>query len=510
MSRPDEAVQDILVIGGGVNGVGIARDAAGRGYRVTLCEQSDLASGTSSASTKLIHGGLRYLEHGEIRLVREALAEREVLLRMAPHVVWPLRFVLPHNSVMRPAWMLRSGLFIYDHLGGRKILPPSKRIDLRRHAAGEPLSESLAVGFEYSDCWADDSRLVVLNAVDAAERGATVYTRTRVVSAKRVDDLWQAETDGPNGIRRTIRARAIVNAGGPWVAALHERVDADTPTKPVRLVKGSHLVMRRLYDGNQAYIFQKADGRIVFAIPYERDFTLVGTTEEPYGSMLEEPKISAAEQSYLLRAINGYLRTTISPQDVVSTFSGVRPLVEQPGKKSSEVSREYLLDLDGNGTHAPVLTVYGGKLTSYRTLAEKGLAKLQPLLGASRAPWTESSRLPGGDIDTLDFAAFVGSMRRRYAWMDGRILFRLLRAYGTRIEEIIGGLSSVQELGACYGHGLYEVEVQYLCDREFAATADDILWRRSKLGLRLSSAQQAMLRSRMGEQIRDAADSRLG
>ena len=338
-------MQDILVIGGGINGAGIARDAAGRGLRVTLCEQADLASGTSSASTKLIHGGLRYLEYGDFTLVREALVEREILLRMAPHIIWPLRFILPHSPGMRPAWLLRIGLAIYDHLGHREFLPGSRRLDLRSHRAGEPISRGLQVAFEYSDCWADDSRLVVLNAVDAAERGATVLTRTRVTGLRRAREYWDVDTSGPGG-DRTLRTRAIVNAAGPWVASVGALAGASLPSRPVRLVKGSHLVTKRLHDGDQAYIFQGADSRIAFAIPYEREFTLVGTTEVTHGSMNDRPEISPDELAYLLKFINRYFRKPIAKSDIVSTFAGVRPLLDEAGKRSSAVSREYVLDLD--------------------------------------------------------------------------------------------------------------------------------------------------------------------
>ena len=480
-------MQDILVIGGGINGAGIARDATGRGLKVTLCEQSDLASGTSSASTKLIHGGLRYLEHGDLMLVREALREREVLLRMAPHIIWPLRFVLPHSPGMRPAWMLRIGLLMYDNLGGRKKLPASGRIDLRRHAAGRPLAPELVTAFEYSDCWADDSRLVVLNAVDAAERGATILTRTKVVAATRHDDHWLVETRDAAGATRTIEARAIVNAGGPWVDAVGASVGVADQTRPVRLVKGSHLVTRRLFEGEQAYIFQGPDSRIVFAIPYERDFTLVGTTEVQHAAMKERPTVSADEQDYLLEFASHYMAKPLSAQDIVSTYAGVRPLLDEAGKKSSEVSREYVLDLDKSG--APMLTVYGGKLTTYRTLSRKSVSKLQAALGGSRRPWTANSYLPGGDIENADFDRFEDEARRRYAWLDEILLNRLLRAYGTRIEKVLGPAQRASDLGRDFGAGLHEAEVEYLLRHEFAATTDDILWRRSKLGLRLDTAK---------------------
>jgi glycerol-3-phosphate dehydrogenase len=482
-------VQDVLVIGGGINGAGIARDAAGRGLSVTLCEQSDLASGTSSASTKLIHGGLRYLEHGNFMMVREALEEREVLLRMAPHIIRPLRFVLPHSLGMRPAWMLRLGLLIYDYLGGRKILPASGRIDLRNHPAGSPLASDLDTAFEYSDCWADDSRLVVLNAMDAAERGAKILTRTRVIAAQRLDDHWSVETRDAAGGARTIEARAVVNAGGPWVASVGTNVGADELTRQVRLVKGSHLVTRRLFDGEQAYIFQGADSRIVFAIPYERDLTLVGTTEVQHASMSENASITSDECRYLLEFVGRYFGRPIAADEIIWTFAGVRPLLDEVGKKSSEVSREYVLDLDSGEGAAPMLTVYGGKLTTYRTLSEKAVSKLQSAIGGSRRPWTAKSCLPGGDIENADFAQFEQDTRRRYAWLDEALLHRLLRAYGTRIEQILRPASKVSDLGHDFGAGLHEAEVGYLLHHEFASTTDDLLWRRSKLGLRLNPAQ---------------------
>ena len=486
-------MQDILVVGGGINGAGIARDAAGRGYSVTLCEQGDLASGTSSASTKLIHGGLRYLEYADFMMVREALVEREVLLRMAPHIIWPLRFVLPHTPGMRSAWLLRLGLLIYDRLGGRDILPASRRVDLRRDVSGRSLSHRLRTAFEYSDCWADDSRLVVLNAVDAARRGATILTRTRVTSARRKADAWTVDIRDSDGRARTLQARALINAAGPWVADMSGRADSTRASRPVRLVKGSHLVTKRLFDGEQAYIFQVDDARIVFAIPYERDFTLIGTTEVAHSSMQVSPAISDAEQSYLLSSVARYFARELTPSDIVSTYSGVRPLLDEAGKTASAVSREYVIDLDVDDGNAPVITVYGGKLTTYRTLAEAAIAKLQEAYPVRGAAWTATSSLPGGDIGQADFDSFEADMQRRYPWLHRACLHRLLRAYGTDTESIVGSAERCSDLGIDFGHGLSEAEVEFLHDREFAMTADDILWRRSKMGLRLEQLQVSAL-----------------
>ena len=491
-------MQDVLVIGGGINGVGIARDAAGRGLCVTLCEQNDLASGTSSASTKLVHGGLRYLEYGDFMLVREALQEREVLLRMAPHIIWPLRFVLPHNPDMRPAWMLRLGLLLYDNLGGRELLPPSGRINLRRHPAGAPLANAPCTASEYSDCWADDSRLVALNAVDAAERGATILTRTRVVAAQREADHWAVTTQHEDGTEETIHARAVVNAAGPWVADVAGAIGTEDLTRAVRLVKGSHIVTRRLFDGEHAYIFQGGDSRIVFAIAYERDFTLVGTTEMQHASMGDKPEISGDEQGYLLDFVRRHFGKDVANDDVAWSYAGVRPLLDEPGKGASAVSREYVLDLDSDDDEAPMLTVYGGKLTTYRTLSEKSVTILQRALGHSRRAWTAGSYLPGGDIDDADFDRFAADAGQRYPWLDATTLQRLLRAYGTRIDRVLGTASQTADLGYDFGHGLHEAEVEYLRSREFAATADDVLWRRSKMGLRLDAAGRDALNHSMG------------
>ena len=479
---------DLLVIGGGINGAGIARDAAGRGLKVLLCEKGDLAGATSSASSKLIHGGLRYLEHYEFRLVREALREREVLLRNAPHIVWPLRFVLPHNARLRPAWMIRIGLFLYDHLGGRERLPASRSLDLRRSPAGAPLRETYVRGFEYSDCWVKDARLVVLNAVDAAERGATVLTRTACTAARRVEGQWEARiepTDGAGGAR-TVRARALVNAAGPWVGAVM-RDALHLPRGPsLRLVKGSHIVVRRLYDGPQAYILQNADRRIVFVIPYERDFTLIGTTDVPYEGDPARVVASEAEIAYLCAAVGDYFRRPVTPAEVVRSFSGVRPLYDDRSRNPSAVTRDYVFDLETPEGRAPLLSIYGGKITTYRRLAEHALEKLLPSLGRAGKPWTATAPLPGGDMPGADFDAFLAGLKAERPWLPAPLAERYARAYGTRCARFLGGARSLADLGADLGGGLYAAELDYLRRVEWARTADDILWRRSKLGLHVS------------------------
>ncbi len=449
---------DLLIVGGGINGAGIARDAAGRGLSVVLCEQDDLASATSSASTKLIHGGLRYLETFEFRLVREALIEREVLLRAAPHIIWPLSFVLPHDRGLRPAWMVRLGLFLYDHLGGRDRLPGSYGIDLRDDPAGAPLKSSFTKAFCYSDCWVEDSRLVVLNALDAAERGAEILTRTRLTAARRIDGLWQAtlepRTGGP--VRR-VAARALVNAAGPWVVEVQGKVPGAKRGSGLRLVKGSHIVVPRMSAGEQAYIFQNPDRRIVFAIPYERDFTLIGTTDLPFTGDPGAVAISAEETAYLCESINRYFTKPVTAEDVVWSYSGVRPLYDDLRESSSAVTRDYVFDVDlGTGgdaaadaaNAAPLLSIFGGKITTYRKLAEHALDKLLSQLGPGRPvrpAWTERATLPGGDLPGADFDAFLAGLRAARPWLPAALAHRLARAYGTRVEALLG---SARGLGA--------------------------------------------------------------
>lgn len=492
------ALQDIVVIGGGINGAGIARDAARRGLKVTLFERSDLASGTSWASTKLIHGGLRYLECADFKLVREALREREILLRNAPHIVWPRRFVLPHVAGMRPAWMLRVGLFLYDHLSGRELLEGSSKLDLREHPAGAPLSSELRTAFEYSDCCVDDSRLVVLNAVDAAEHGAAIMTRSTVIAAEPEGGSWIVRVRDASGNLREVRSRSLVNAAGPWVASVGGSISG-TETRPVRLVKGSHIVTRRLFGLDKSYLFQADDSRVAFVIPYERDFTLIGTTDIDHGSPDDETVVSSRETDYLLSLVNRYLKTAVKKEDIVWSFSGLRPLLHEPGKSASAVSREYVLDLDT--ARAPVLKVYGGKLTTYRNLAERAVTRLQGVLGTGKAASTATAPLPGGDVSGGDFDRFATEMRSRYRWMPEGSLQRMLRAYGTRVEKVLGSSRSTDELGQNFGCGLTESELDYLRQEEFAASADDVLWRRSKLGLYLSPTQADTVARYLGTRL---------
>ncbi|HXQ64833.1 MAG TPA: glycerol-3-phosphate dehydrogenase [Steroidobacteraceae bacterium] len=482
---------DVLVVGGGINGTGIARDAAGRGLSVVLCEQHDLAAHTSSASTKLIHGGLRYLEHFEFRLVRKALMEREVLLDAAPHIVWPLRFVLPHEPHLRPAWMIRAGLFLYDHLARRRRLPPSETVDLGRHPAGAPLRRSDREGFLYSDGWADDARLVVLNAVDAHERGARILIRTRCARVVRERGAWSATLIAHGGERQAIRARSIVNAAGPWVAAF---LDQSTPVRArraVRLVKGSHIVVPRLFDHSFAYIFQNVDRRIIFAIPYERAFTLIGTTDVEYHGDPARAAISAEEVTYLCELGSRYFARAVTPADVVFSFSGVRPLLEDESADPTSVTRDYRLELEADGP--ALLSVFGGKITTYRRLAEDALARLMPLLGAKGAPWTHAAPLPGGDLPGGDYAAYRAALAQRFPEFAPALLDRWSRAYGTRLNRMLGAATCEAELGEEVVPGLHAAEIRYLRRTEWAHTAEDILWRRSKLGLHLPPGSAAVL-----------------
>ncbi|MDV2983611.1 UNVERIFIED_CONTAM: glycerol-3-phosphate dehydrogenase [Methylobacteriaceae bacterium AG10] len=483
---------DLLVIGGGINGVGIARDAAGRGLRVLLCERGDLAEHTSSASTKLIHGGLRYLEQYAFRLVREALAERERLMRLAPHIIWPLRFVLPHDAGLRPAWMLRIGLFLYDHLARLKALPRSQALRLGREGVGAPLQKRLTRGFAYSDCWVEDSRLVVLNALDAAERGARIRTRTTVESARREDGAWTVTLhDAERRQRESVRARIVVNAAGPWVGETLLRTLAVEARPKVRLVKGSHIVVRRLYEGDQAYILQQPDRRIVFAIPYERDFTLIGTTDVAHEGEPGPVRISAEETRYLCACVDRSFERQIGPDDVVWSFSGLRPLYDDAAANASAVTRDYVLELDHDGP--PVLSVFGGKITTYRRLAEHALEKLGPHLPGMKPAWTGDAPLPGGDMAGADFDLFVGTLAAQYPFLPEATARRLARAYGTRAERLLGDARTLADLGETFGGDLSAREVDYLVRHEWARTSDDILWRRSKLGLRMDREGVARL-----------------
>jgi glycerol-3-phosphate dehydrogenase len=489
-------MHDIVIIGGGINGCGIARDAAGRGLAVLLAEKADLASGTSSASTKLIHGGLRYLEHYAFRLVREALSEREVLLCMAPHIIRPLRFVLPHHRGLRPAWLVRLGLFLYDRLGGRSsVLAPSKAIDLTRAPAGKPLLASFTRGFEYSDCWVDDARLVVLNAMDAAARGADIRVRTEVVSARRDNGRWRVELrDTVSGQPETVDARALVNATGAWIAETSARRIEARPVANVRLVKGSHIVVPRLFEHDSAYIFQNADRRIVFAIPYEGDFTLIGTTDVDCSGDIGEVAISREEIDYLCGSVNQYFTHAIAPSDVVWSYAGVRSLHDDGRTSAQDTTRDFVLELDGRRGEPPLISIVGGKITTYRRVAEEALRRLLPLVPRPAGPpWTRGAPLPGGGFACGDRDRLAGDLMAAVPSLDTGTAERLARTYGTMARGIVAGATRVEDLGQHFGAGLYQREVQHLIDKEWARTADDILWRRTKLGLRLTDEERYRL-----------------
>jgi glycerol-3-phosphate dehydrogenase len=493
----DSPTYDLLVIGGGINGAGIARDAAGRGLSVLLCEQDDLAGHTSSASTKLIHGGLRYLEHYEFGLVRKSLQEREVLLRAAPHIIQPLSFVMPHTPGLRPAWLIRAGLFLYDHLGKRELLPGSQGVDLRMHAAGQPLRPELTKGFMYSDAWVEDARLVVLNALDASERGARILPRTRCVSARRYADMWDVTLQPGDRPAQVVRCRALVNAAGPWVMNILRDALGMTSRRHLRLAKGSHIVVRRLFGHDHAYLLQNPDKRILFAIPYERDFTLIGTTDVEYEGDPAEASITEAEIAYLCEMANRYFTHAIAPADVIWSYSGVRPLLADDAANLSDVTRDYLLECDATSHSAPLLSVFGGKLTTYRRLAEEALSLLAQSLPHMKTAWTANAFLPGGDIPNADFAGFLADFRRSAPWLPEALARRYARAYGTRVDRLLAGASSLTELGEDFGGGLYGAEIDYLVSQEWAQTAHDILWRRSKLGLHVGVETVRRLEERL-------------
>ena len=498
--RDTFAPVDLLIVGGGINGAGIARDAAGRGLGVLLVEQDDLAAHTSSASTKLIHGGLRYLEQYAFRLVRESLVERKRLLRLAPHIVRPIEFVLPHRKGGRPAWMIRLGLFLYDHAGGRKALPASFGIGLPGSRHGADLDPAITRGFVYSDCRVDDSRLVILNALDAAERGAEIRTRTRLIAARRDGGLWLATLlDHASGREKTVQARAIVNAAGPWVGALLGRIDGTGPVRPPRLVKGSHIIVPRLFGGEHAYILQNPDGRVVFAIPYEGAFTLIGTTDSAWTGDPSSPAADAEEIAYLCDSVNRYLTRPTTPADVVHSYSGIRSLYDDGSDRPSQVTRDYVLSLDGGG--APqLLSVFGGKITTYRRLAEQALDKLAPFLAPMSGRWTAAKPLPGGDIADVD--SFIADVRRLWSFLPETTAVRLAHAYGSRIDDVMGEARCLAGLGEDFGGGLTAREVDYLVSREWARTAEDILWRRTKLGLHVGPDSVARLAAYVaGERI---------
>lgn len=510
-----EEICDLFVIGGGINGCGIARDAAGRGLSVVLAEMNDLASATSSASTKLFHGGLRYLEYFEFRLVREALIERETLLRAMPHISWPMRFVLPYHRDMRfesetptskllkivlpwmrgrrPAWLIRLGLFLYDHMGGRKILPATATMDLRAVPEGAPLNPKFAKAYEYSDCWIEDSRLVILNARDAQAKGAQIMVRTKVLAAERVDDFWKVTVEtADSGETKVIRARMLVNAGGPWVGEIIQQKVRINSEEGVRLVRGSHIVTQKLFDHDKCYFFQGTDGRIIFAIPYETDFTLIGTTDAEHDDPSVTPECTPEEQQYLVDFTNQYFKQQITRDDIVWTYSGVRPLYDDGANSATAATRDYTLRVDSDGG-APILNVFGGKITTYRRLAESALEKIGPFFEGLPGKWTAGVPLPGGDFPVDGFDALVAALRLDHSYLTPYHADRMVRAYGTEARKVLGDAGSLDALGLNFGATLTEREVAWLITHEFARTAEDIIWRRNKLGLRLTAEQIAML-----------------
>jgi glycerol-3-phosphate dehydrogenase len=488
-------MRDIAIIGGGINGCGVARDAVGRGLSVLLAEQSDLASGTSSASTKLIHGGLRYLEQYEFALVRSSLKEREVLLGLAPHLVRPMRFVLPHHRGLRPAVLIRLGLFLYDHLGGgRRILEPSRTVDLARVAAGRPLKPTFTRAFEYSDCWVDDARLVVLNAMDAAARGAEIRVRTQVVSAHRTASHWQIELKNlVSGEHETVTARVLVNAAGAWAANGPADGIAKGRRPGIRLVKGSHIVVRRLFDHDRAYIFQNADRRIIFAIPYEGEFTLIGTTDVDFTDDLASVAISEGEAQYLCQAVSEYFTAPVSPSDIVWSYAGVRSLFDDGELSAQDATRDFVLDVDGPEGRAWLLTIIGGKITTYRHVAEEVLAKLAPLFPSAGPSWTRNLPLPGGDFAREDLGRLASDLAAAAPALGAATAHRLVRSYGTIARKIFADRADPPGLGVHFGAGLYEREVAHLVNNEWAMTAEDVLWRRSKLGLHIGESGRRQL-----------------
>ena len=489
------AAFDIFVIGGGINGCGIARDAVGRGYSVGLAEMNDFASGTSSWSTKLIHGGLRYLEHYEFRLVREALMEREILWAMAPHVIWPMRFVLPYQKGgIRPAWLIRLGLFLYDHIGGRKLLPATRTLDMTRDPAGKPLKAMFSKAFEYSDGWVDDARLVVLNAKDAENRGAAIFPRTKVTTARRENGVWKIELeDTINGQRKTVEAKMLVNAAGPWVDRVLQGAVGKNDAHNVRLVQGSHIVVRKKFDDPRAYFFQNPDNRIIFAIPYQQDFTLIGTTDQDYKGDPKDVKITQTEIDYLCNAASEYFVEPVRPSDIVWAYSGVRPLFDDGASKAQEATRDYVLKVEQGNDGAPLLNVFGGKLTTYRRLAESALEKIAEAIGAKGQKWTASSTLPGGEFPVTGYVTEVDKLLKSYPFVKKAHAARLVRLYGTRADRLLSGITNEAGMGLLFGADLYEAEVKYLIAHEWARTAEDVLWRRTKLGLHLSDKERASL-----------------
>lgn len=511
-ATPHPTMADLFIIGGGINGCGIARDASGRGLKVVLAEQGDLAQATSSASTKLFHGGLRYLEYFEFRLVREALEERETLLVAMPHISWPMRFVLPYHPDMRfesdtptsrllgifmpwmkgrrPAWLIRLGLFLYDRMGGGTILPKTRTLDLTRDPSGKPLKPKFHKAYEYSDAWVEDSRLVVLNARDAEARGARIMVGTKVLSATRIDGGWEVQTEGPDG-PQTHHAKVLVNAGGPWVEDIIRRVARINSTEGVRLVRGSHIVTKRLYDHDKCYFFQGEDGRIIFAIPYEQDFTLIGTTDADHKGAPGTAECTDAERDYLLAFASNYFAKPVTKADVVWAYSGVRPLYNDGAKSATAATRDYVLSLDQAG--APLLNVFGGKITTYRRLAESAMEKILPFFPGTKGKWTARVALPGGDFPHDGVVALTAALRAAHPYLGDYHAGRMIRAYGTEAMAVLGDAKSMEGLGRDFGGTLTEAEVRWLMTREYARHAADIVWRRSKLGLRMTAEQIAAL-----------------
>ena len=479
---------DLLVIGGGINGAGIARDAAGRGLSVTLVEKGDLASATSQWSSKLIHGGLRYLEQYEFRLVREALQEREVLLKLAPHIVRPLMFVLPHDPSMRPAWMMRVGLWMYDHIGGHITLPGSKALDFPHMEFSAGLKPEIRKGYVYSDCRVDDARLTIINAMSAREKGAVILPRTRFVSAKRADGAWEAVIEPAGGPARTVRAKGLVNAAGPWVAKVLDDIQDDRINAKVRLVKGSHIVVPKVHSSGHAFILQNTDKRVVFVIPFEANYSLIGTTDVVVDSIEEAAKVSDAEVDYLVAAANRFLAKPVKKEDIVWSYAGVRPLYDDGSDNPSQITRDYVLKLDEDNGKAPLITLFGGKITTYRPLAEEALARLKPFYPGMRGDWTAGEELPGGDVG--HFNAFRDAMRARYPDIGRDLVEGIVRRHGSRAPKILRDARYVEGLGRNFGAGLTQHEVEYLVAEEWAATAEDVLWRRTKCGLHMSPGQR--------------------
>lgn len=482
---------DLFIIGGGINGVGIARDAAGRGLSVALCEKGDLAEGTSSRSGKLVHGGLRYLEYYEFRLVREALIEREVLLESAPHIIWPLRFVLPHSPEDRPAWLVRLGLFLYDHLGGRKRLPGTRTLNLRTAPEGKHIRPEFTRAFEFSDCWVDDARLVVLNAVDAKERGAQIHTRTACISARRENGLWRVVMHSErDGSKREVQARVLVNAGGPWVNDIIGRIAGLNSTHDVRLVKGSHIIVPKFWEGPQAYLVQNTDKRVIFINPYETDLALIGTTDIPYEGRAEDVDADESEIDYLISAVNRYFKSELKTSDIVHSYSGVRPLYDDNADNPSAVTRDYVFELDAGEGKAPLLSVFGGKITTFRKLSEHALEKLTPFFPSMKPKWTAGAQLPGGDIVDADFDGFLAALKSNYQFLPPDLAAHYARLYGTRAHTLLGNASKMSDLGTKLGPNLYECEAIYLLKEEWANEPEDILVRRTKHGLHMNEAQK--------------------